>query len=472
MAEKVGMIETIRQRFAYDYETSTVPLEARQSNWSQMVIWICFPCQLATIISGGLVGLGLGLRDGLIAILIGNFILACISLPIGIAAQRMNISSAMLTRFSFGHRGTWGPSMVAGLVMMGWLMWMSFIGGTSGNIIGTFMGGPGWANGGFIIGLIVAMLIGIFATLYGYAGPKWVGYGTAVFMTGVTIAIIVMVINQVGGGWTAANAAHETYFPMSMAFAIGLVIGSWINGTVMCGDFTRFCRRPTGVIAGPFLGLFVWHTFVLFAGCVAANLSELARTEALLGQIIAPTLAIGGVLFGLGAAMYVLTTVNTMPPTLYTACVEYFNVFKRNRITIVIVTGCIAAALGAMIQYVSGAKTTMAVWLPFVTHVMPTYGGVMIADFWLVNRGHYPSAEEFLDKAKQFVFNPIGYISWAGAAAVNVVTTNAANAQPEAGFIYGIPGLNGLIAAILIYWFLMTVTRQKWMYWRKWIPSQ
>ena len=469
MAEKAGWIQRIEQRYAYDYDISAIPEEAKQSNWSLTAIWLAWPAQLATIIAGGVIGLGLGLTQGLIAILIGNGILACISIPIGLAARRVGVGTGLMCRFSFGHRGSWGPSLVGGLVMMGWLMWMMFIGGTAGKLLFTFYLGPGWVVGGFVIGLIIAGAFGIIPNLFGYAGPKWVAYGTVVFMLGVLIAAISMGI-QSGGGWGVIDREHITVMPMSMAFAIGLTIGSWINGTIKSGDFTRYCKRASGIFAGPFLGLWLCNSLVMFAGCVAANISEIARSEALLGQIIVPAMGVGGAFFAITIAMYWLTTMNTQPPTAYASALDFANVFWRRKTFLVIPVVIIAMALGAMIEYVAGAASTMAVWLPFVTHVMPTYGGIILAEIWLVNRGRLPAMGDLLEKAKAFMVNPIAYISWVAAALINWWTT-AQMADPASGFSYGIPGLNGLVAALLIYWGLMSLTRQRWIYWKRWIPG-
>jgi purine-cytosine permease-like protein len=286
----------------------------------------------------------------------------------------------------------------------------------------------------------------------------------------VLIASIWMAIAG-AGGWEAVDRGHVTVMPMSMAFAIGLTIGSWINGTIKSGDFTRFSRRASGVFAGPFLGLWLCNTLVMFAGVVAANISEIARTEALLGQIIVPAMAVGGAFFAVTIAMYWLTTINTCPPTAYSSALDLANVFWRRKTFLVIPVSVIALVLAVMIEYVAGAAAAMAAWLPFVTHVMPTYGGIIIADFWLVNRGRVPPIGDLVEKAKPFLVNPIAYITWVAAGLINWWTTTAMEALgPGAGFVYGIPGVNGLVAAILIYWGLMSLTKQRWSYWTKWIP--
>jgi len=469
MAEKAGFLGRLEQRMTEDYDISQVPAEARQSNWSQMAIWLGYPAQLATIITGGLIGLGLGLTQGLIAILVGNGILACISIPLGLASRRSGVGLALMTRYSFGHRGSWGPSLAGGIMTIGWLMWMAFIGGTAGKLLFTYYLGDGWTNAGFIIGLIVAAAFAAVPNLYGYKGPKWVAYFTVVFMLGVLIAAIVMAISS-AGGWGVIDRQHITVMPMTMAFAIGLAIASWINGTMSVGDFTRYSKRASGVVAGPFLGLWLCNSLALFAGCVAANVSEVARSEALLGQIIVPAMAVGGAFFAVAIAMYILTTINTMPPTAYSCSLAFANIFWRKKALAVVPIAIIIAVLGAIIEYVTGAATTMGAWLPYITHIMPTLGGVVIADFWLVNRGHLPPLGELAEKTKSFLFNPIAYITWAAAAVINWWTMTMM-ADPTSGFSYGIPGVNGLIAAILIYWGLMSLTKQRWFYWKKWMQE-
>ncbi len=472
MAKKTGWISKLEQHYAYDYDISAIPKEAqaRQSNWSLVAIWLAWPGQLATIIAGGFIGLGLGLTQGLLAILIGNGILALISIPIGLAARRVGVGTALMTRYSFGHRGSWGPSLVGGIVMIGWLMWMMYIGGIAGKLLFLFYFGAAWGNAGFIIGLVVSALFSAIPNLYGFQGPKWVAYGTVVFMLGVLVASIVMGI-QSGGGWEAIDRAHLIEVPMTLAFAIGLAIGSWINGIVTSGDFTRYSKGIGGILGGPFLGLWISNSLALFAGVVAANISEVARSSALLGQIIVPAMAIGGAFFAVTIAMYWLTTINTLPPTTYSSCLSFANVFWRRKTVLVIPVTLISVAFAAMIEYVTGAKVVMAVWLPYVNHIIPTYGGIILAEFWLVNSGHLPDLDDLLKKAKEFMFNPVAYITWVLAGLIDWWTT-AQMANPTSGFKYGIPGLNGLVAAILIYWALMSLTKHMgWSYWKKWIPS-
>ena len=218
------------EKKGYDFDIEHVPEKERKSTISLIFIWFCWTFQFATIISGGVIASGLTLGQAFWAFLTGDIILAIFAIIMGNIGLREGLGFSLLTRYSFGRRGTVVPSFISGLVMLGWLFFCYWIFANVFQTVFTFID-PSWGTAGFFIGMAVCTAITVFPVIYGYEGPKWVAYVSVLFLLVPIIYVISVLLGSAGGlGEVLAN--YKPKKPVSFVFGINLVIGAWILGAM------------------------------------------------------------------------------------------------------------------------------------------------------------------------------------------------------------------------------------------------
>src|SRR5699024_10753041 len=81
-----------------DFSRETVPQD-KTKNWLSMgLIWAGVGISLGLLLTGGTMGDGLTIKQTIVAAFIGGFVLALITLFIGIIGQRTGLSTAMISR--------------------------------------------------------------------------------------------------------------------------------------------------------------------------------------------------------------------------------------------------------------------------------------------------------------------------------------------------------------------------------------
>lgn len=127
-----------------EFMLEPVPVTARRSTKSQFMVWIGFGYAVTGLIIGGTLG-GYGGTGGMppaqamLAVILGMGALYLITCSLGIVAQKTGLNLSLLSRFSYGYKGSVIPMAVMALLTLGWF---SSILGMIGDIWGAFIGNP------------------------------------------------------------------------------------------------------------------------------------------------------------------------------------------------------------------------------------------------------------------------------------------------------------------------------------------
>ena len=230
-----------------------IPEEARTHSVSGQ-FWIWCGANIAPInwVLGALgVSLGLGLRDTLIVLVLGNLIGMALFGLFVLMGQRTGVTGMVLSRSAFGRRGAYLPAAIQACLAVGWCAVNTWI---ILDLVMALLGkvgvvDPGGANYPWKIG-VAALIMGIQVAI------SWAGYRTIAAFERWTVppTILVLVAMSVVAwfhldiNWGYAGPAghiltgSDRWVVMSgVMTAIG--IGWGITWFTYAGDYSRFVSR-------------------------------------------------------------------------------------------------------------------------------------------------------------------------------------------------------------------------------------
>ena len=247
-----------------EFMLEPVPVTARRSTKSQFMVWIGFGYAVTGLIIGGTLG-GYGGTGGMppaqamLAVILGMGALYLITCFLGIVAQKTGLNLSLLSRFSYGYKGSVIPMAVMALLTLGWF---SSILGMIGDIWGAFVGNPTGiivfdpSQYGFTgvapITLEVTIACLIWGIVFTYTAVRGMGaiekvsdvFAPLILIVAVVVGVIFVVqAGGVGGFLDEASSLHG----LGMGQAITAVVGSWIAGAVMGVDMFRFNKSVKAV---------------------------------------------------------------------------------------------------------------------------------------------------------------------------------------------------------------------------------
>lgn len=422
-----------------DFELERVPKERRLPFWALFAIFLGFQSIIAPTMAGAGMAMGIPWSQGFWAIIIG---VVFISVFIGLTAwiaYREGFNAGIMLRNVFGHWGYKIPLFILASTTVVWFSLDMFM-------VGTISEGLIGSAGGFFVAPVIFILIGLFAVLYGIHGPKWIAYATIPFMVIVYIWIIVY-LNNVIGGWQGLMA-YKPLEPFSFAFGVQMIVGTWIASAMCNPDFTRFTKSKVGLFAYPISTIIM----IGLAGYVGA-MGWIAVEGFGLSEVV---LALPGTIFVVGLVLVFLMVSNNAPESQYSYSIQFGTVWLKTKHLAVIIVAPILLIVATIIRFVTGGPDFMFAYMPFLVATATPLVGVFWADYWLLNRGHYPE----IRKMTRMV-NWAALVCWVIGSVVNYWTSIMIESTPTLGFQYGIPGVNGTVVTFILYGILIWAFRIK-----------
>ncbi|MCG8615212.1 MAG: cytosine permease, partial [Desulfobacterales bacterium] len=207
--------------------------------------------------------------------------------------------------------------------------------------------------------------------------------------------------------------------PMPMFTAVGICVGSFISGGTLTPDFTRFSRNTKIAVSTTVIAFFLGNSLMFLFGAVGATFYQQADiSEVLLKQgfIVWAMIVLG------------LNIWTTNDSALYASGLGFSNITGLPKKGLVLINGILGTVL-ALYLY-----NNFVGWLSFLNTMLPSIGGVLIADYFLVKRGKYTP----LSETRFETVRPTAIVAWlAGVLA--------------AKFIPGIAPVNSVCCAVGVY---------------------
>ncbi|WP_085524626.1 cytosine permease [Tuberibacillus sp. Marseille-P3662] len=347
-----------------DYTFQAVPTQNRHGFWKMFVVMLGFTFFSASMWSGGDLGAGLTFIQFIWIVLAGNLILGAYTGFLSYIAAATGLSTHLLARYAFGEKGSYLASFMLGATQVGWF-------GVGCAMFAFPVHQATGMNTTFLI-----LLVGLLMTATAYYGMKALTIVSFIAVPAITILGSYSVLkagDRVGG--MDGLMAYQPDETLSIAVALTICIGSFASGGTLTPDFARFAKSKwTGVIT-TLIAFFIGNSLMFIFGAVGAmatgqsDISEVMFTQ---GLIIPAVLVLG------------LNIWTTNDNALYASSLGFSNITKITKKKMVIFNGVIGTLL-AMWLY-----NHFVDWLTFLGSALPPIGAIILADYFIVRRGHYP----------------------------------------------------------------------------------
>lgn len=397
-----------RQHEDHDFSLGAVAGSHKNGFLAMLVVMLGFTFFSASMLSGGTLGTSMDLKQFFLAVFIGNVILCGYTGLLAYIAGDTGLSTHLLARYSFGEKGSYLVSFLLGATQIGWF-------------------GVGVAMFAIPVSKVTGISVGVLVAIAGFlmTGTAYFGMKSLMILSAIAVPAIAilgstsvgMAINSVGG--ISGLAAITPQESMTMSAAVAVVVGSFISGGTLTPDFTRFAKNKRIGVSTTVIAFLVGNTLMFAFGAIGAMVTgeaDISEVMFLQGLIIPAIIVLG------------LNIWTTNDNALYASGLGFSNITKQPKSRLVIINGIVGTLL-AVILY-----NNFMSWLNLLNTFMPSIGGVIIADYFIINKGKYKDFE----KASFKGVNMIGIIAWA----LGVLAAH---------FLPGITPINAVVTSIISY---------------------
>jgi putative hydroxymethylpyrimidine transporter CytX len=435
-----------------------VPQNHRVLGWlDYFVLWGDLGIGLLVLLAGSFLVPGLGLGDALLATIVGSA-LGCLLLAlIGIIGSDNATPTMVLLRPVLGVRGSYLPSALNVLQLIGWTIFEFVVMGFAADAISQALFGvsslPLWTA------VFAAIVI-----LMGVGGPigvvrQWLE----------KFAVWIVLITT---GWltfhllTTYNIATLFTKPAdgSLTFwvAVDLVIAMPISWLPLVADYNRFARKTSGSFWGTFVGYLI--TNVWFYALGALVLLAAGVTQEPKGFVSAIALTAGWI----ALLILLVDETDNAWADLYSAAVSMQNVFPKIKQRWLILGLGVLSYLVAIVLDITQYENFLFLIGSFFIPIF----GILAADYFVLRQRKY-QVDDFYRVHGAYGYvggvNVWGLIAWVVGIVVYHITNPATlgtfipdwiNAMPESLTAFG-GSLPSFVTAFLLYSILSAVALKK-----------
>ena len=362
---------------AGDWGLDPVPPERRTlSGFDLAVLWADLGVGLLVLVTGALLVPGLGFGAAAAAIVLGSVMGVALLALAGAAGAEHGVTSMVLFRPVLGVRGSWIPSALNAVQLVGWTaveLWaMSFVADLVSQRV------FGWSSRG--LWLAAAAVVCTALALWGPLGVTriWMKKFAAWVVGAICVLVTIGVLATDGLGDALARPGAGG-FP-TFGLALDLVIAMPVSWLPLVADYTRFGRRPRSAFGGTFAGYLVANVWLYLLGAllVLGPGAEPSPAGIATGVLAVAGGSIAGILFLAGL---LAGETDEAFADVYSGALSLRNIFPRLSRTAatlgIAAVSCALAAWLTMERYESFLFLLGSVFVPLF--------GILVADHF-VNR--------------------------------------------------------------------------------------
>ena len=407
-----------QQHQDHDYSLEAIPQSEKKGFMSMLVVMLGFAFFSASMIAGGNIGTSLNMGDFLKAVILGNILLCIYTGLLACIAGDTGLSTHLLARYSFGEKGSYLLSGLVSITQVGWF----------GVGVAMFAIPVSKVTGINLWTLII--ISGLLMTATAYFGMKSLTILSMIAVPAIAILGSVSAGKAIGDvGGISGLLAIKPSGTMTMSAALAAVVGTFISGGTLTPDFTRFSKDRKTAMSTTVIAFLVGNSLMLAFGAIGAmvtgqsDISEVMFTQGL----IIPAIIILG-----------LNIWTTNDNALYGSGLGFANITKQPKSRMVIINGVVGTFL-SMILY-----NNFMTWLNILNSFIPATGAVIIADYFIINKGKYTDFKTTKFKS----VNISAIIAWV-AGVIGAYT------------IPGITPVNSVLTTVVTYVVLTKLTIKK-----------
>jgi NCS1 family nucleobase:cation symporter-1 len=365
--------------------TSVFPVreqDRRLSGFDLFVLWGDLSVGLLVLVTGTLLVPALGFRTALVAILVGS-VIGCVPLAlVGLAGAREGVPSMVLFRPVLGIRGSFVPSALNLVQLLGWTAFEFWAMASIANDVSTKL----WHLDAYALWLVI---VAAGCTALAIGGPvvvvrRWLERFGVYLVLGVGAWITFKVVTA-GGGLPAAWHRPATG---GLAFWLGvdLVIAQPASWLPLVADYNRYARRDARSFAGTFAGYALGNAWFYALGAMLVLAAGAGPDVIGLGASIAFLAGGSVVLIALLAG-----ETDEAFADIYSWAVSAQNLWPRAPQRLLI--GCVAVVATLLALVVTVGSFELFLFL--IGSVFVPLFGVFSADYFVRRNARYDERELF-----------------------------------------------------------------------------
>ncbi|EIC86663.1 cytosine permease [Serratia sp. M24T3] len=411
-----------------NYPVSRVPIGERLSFLSVTLVHAGMLTALDQFMLGAVLGHSMTLTDAFLAIFIASVIFGIVTFAVGYAGMKEGLSSSLLSRWcGFGRVGSLFVSLVIAVSLLGWFGVQNAVFAKGLNYALNDRFGFAWS----------ATFSGLFLTILVAFGFKALRF-TARIAVPLFIAVIVTVSILILSGHKSSElvSAIPAGVSMSVPAGITMIIGGCIVASLITPDMSRYSKSGRHVFWMTIVSIIIGEFIINGLAILLARAVKSADVVSIMAETAG----------GIGLLVVVFSTLRVNDINLYSSSLGIANsIFaitgrKVNFTAIILTVGCIGTGLS-----VAGILDRFIDFLTLLGVVFPPLLGVMIVDYYFLKSSRaLLKASRLQGKLPEDEHIPT--IGW--TAIVCCVIGGAVGFTTS----WGIPALNSLLAASLLYW--------------------
>ncbi|MEA4909375.1 MAG: putative hydroxymethylpyrimidine transporter CytX [Anaerolineaceae bacterium] len=436
-----------------------VAAEDRQMGfWDYFVLWGDLGLGLLVMFTGSFLAPGLGLGQALLVILIGSVIGSLLLAATGVIAARTGAPTMVLLRAPLGQRGSYLPTLINVVQLVGWTIFEMIIIGHAANSVSQSV--LGLDNYALWCGVFAVVVIGM-----GLGGPvavvhQWLKKVAVWVMLATSLYLTYAILAQGNLGALLSRPGDG-----SLPFWVGvdLVIAMPVSWLPLVADYNRFARRQGSAFWGTFLGYLVSNAWFYALG--VAFLMASGVTQEPKGFVAAVAL-VGG---WLSLLILLASETDNAWADLYSSAVSTQNLLPQiSQRVLILGLGVFSFLVAVWLDI-----TQYELFLLLIGSLFVPLFGVLLADYFAVQGKNYQVDELYSHgarPARRSGFNPAGILAWLlGAVVYHLASPATLSTSLLPGWGQAFPAwltdlggsLPSFAVAFVGYWLLSRVMRHR-----------
>ncbi len=374
------------------------------------VLWGDLGIGLLVMLTGTFLVPGLGLGDALLAILIGSIIGSLMLAVIGAIGSDTAVPTMVLLRPVLGLRGSYMPTALNVLQLIGWTIFEFIVMGVAANAISQALFGVS----SFVVWAALFALVVVLMAIGGPVGvvrqwlekfAVWIALATGLWLTFhfVTTYNLPALLSKEGDG------------SLPFWIAVDLVIAMPISWLPLVADYNRFARQTRRAFWGTFIGFLITNFWFLSLGAMALLGAGVQQQPKEFATAIALTAG--------WVALLILLADETHNAwaDLYSSAVSLQNAFPRvKQRWLIIGLGVLCFLVAVMLDITQYENFLFLIGSFFV----PLFG-ILAADYFVLRRRRYETDELYRSQGAYWYAGGVniwGVVAWLAGVAVYHIT--------------------------------------------------
>lgn len=383
--------EKIEEILGHEYEHEPVPMSARRTLFSVTMVWIGFPMIITGAMTGSLLVLGMGFKNALTAMIIGNLIMFVYVGALGLLGTKRGMNFALIASIVFGKKGYVLASGLLSTLLLGWYAVQT---GITGALISSTFG----LN--YVAMTIVAGLLYITITFVGVRGLHWIGVASVPLFVILGIYVAYDAASTTTAAAIFNYAGNNGVATMSMGVGLTVVIALFIDAGTVTADFNRWAATPTASLtstfsAFPFANLIAMLVGGVMTAALAVPNANPFGADNMFGYMNGKQIAWLSVL----AFIFLYANLGSVcSHCLYNAATGWSRILGTHMRIMAIALGAVGIVVAA-----GNVWAYFIQWLSLLGILVPPIGAIILVDQYLLRPRATISAD----------WRPVPFIAWA-----------------------------------------------------------